>query len=809
MIQNYLKIALRTLFKNKVFSVINILGLAIGMSSCLLILQYVNYELSYDSFHEKADRIYRIRYDNWQNGRKTFECAAAVPAVGPELKDNFPEVAEFTRLFPISGVVTYVDPQGNQVNFREEKMQVASPSTFDVFSFELLSGDPKTALVEPNKAVITKRVAQKYFKDEDPVGKMISVAAWGQIEYEVTGVMADLPENSHIKFDFLLSYETLNNISENGSETSWGWYDFNTYILLNEGVDYQAFQEKWDKHLEEVRGEDWKKHNYKQAFILQPLLDIHLYSDLLQESEPEEQGDGNVVYFLIIIAIFTLVIAWVNYVNLSTSRAVDRANEVGVRKTLGAYRLQLVRQFLFESAILNMAGIILAIIMVSVALPYFQELTGKPISFEFFQQSWFWLALAVMFLIGAFLSGFYPAIVLSGFQPVTVLKGKLSTSTKGVFLRKSLVVFQFGASVLLIAGTIAVYQQINFMLNQDLGFDIEQTLVIRGPQVIDSTYQNKLDVFKNEMIRESGVKYISASSNVPGNEIYWTRGIRRLQGGPENSTTIYNVGMDYDYLEAFDIEVLAGRNFSRDVESDKEGFILNESTARLLQFENLQDAIQKRVTVGGDTGIVIGVIADYHQMSLKNTTTPIVYRLSEGSNSFFSVKLETGKVNAVMEKLSQEWLTYFPGNPFEYFFLDDFFNRQYKAEERFGQVFSIFSILAIFIACLGLFGLSAFTAQQRTKEIGVRKVFGSSVFHILFLLSKEFVVLIIIAILIATPITYLLMDYWLNSFPYRIDINILLFLLAGGIVVIISLFTVSYQTVKAALANPIDSLRYE
>ncbi len=779
------------------------------MSSCLLILQYVNYELSYDTFHDNAERIYRIRYDNWQNERKSFECAAAVPAVGPELKNNFPEVEEFTRLFPISGVITYVDPQGNQVNFREEKMQYASPSTFDVFSYDLLIGDAKTALVEPNKLVISESAAKKYFKGEDAMGKIVSLAAWSQEEFEVSGVMADLPENSHIKFDFLLSYETLNNLSENGSETSWGWYDFNTYVLLKDGVDYLAFQEKWDNHLEKVRGEDWEKYNFKQAFILQPLLDIHLYSDLLQESEPEEQGDGNVVYFLIIIALFTLIIAWVNYVNLSTSRAVDRANEVGVRKTLGAYRLQLIRQFLFESAILNIAAIILAIIMVSLALPYFQELTGKPVSFLFFMQSWFWLALAAMFLIGALLSGFYPAIVLSGFQPVTVLKGKLSTSSKGVFLRKSLVVFQFGASVLLIAGTIAVYQQINFMLNQDLGFDIDQTLVIRGPQVIDSTYQNKLQVFKNEMIRESGIKHISASSNVPGDEIYWTRGIRRLQGGPESSTTIYNVGMDYDYLDAFDIEVLAGRNFSKDVESDKEGFILNESTAMLLQFKNLQDAIQKRVAVGGDTGIVIGVIADYHQMSLKNTTTPIVYRLSEGSNSFFSIKIQTGKVNEVMEKIGTEWLTFFPGNPFEFFFLDDFFNKQYKAEERFGQVFSIFSILAIFIACLGLFGLSAFTAQQKTKEIGVRKVFGSSILHILFLLSKEFVVLILIAILIATPITYLLMDFWLNSFPYRIDINLLLFLLAGGIVVVISLFTVSYQTIKAALANPIDSLRYE
>ncbi|MBX2840326.1 MAG: ABC transporter permease [Flammeovirgaceae bacterium] len=809
MIRNYLKIAFRTLFKNKIFSTINILGLAIGMSSCLLILQYVNYELSYDTFHDNAERIYRIRYDNWQNERKSFECAAAVPAVGPELKNNFPEVEEFTRLFPISGVITYVDPQGNQVNFREEKMQYASPSTFDVFSYDLLIGDAKTALVEPNKLVISESAAKKYFKGEDAMGKIVSLAAWSQEEFEVSGVMADLPENSHIKFDFLLSYETLNNLSENGSETSWGWYDFNTYVLLKDGVDYLAFQEKWDNHLEKVRGEDWEKYNFKQAFILQPLLDIHLYSDLLQESEPEEQGDGNVVYFLIIIALFTLIIAWVNYVNLSTSRAVDRANEVGVRKTLGAYRLQLIRQFLFESAILNIAAIILAIIMVSLALPYFQELTGKPVSFLFFMQSWFWLALAAMFLIGALLSGFYPAIVLSGFQPVTVLKGKLSTSSKGVFLRKSLVVFQFGASVLLIAGTIAVYQQINFMLNQDLGFDIDQTLVIRGPQVIDSTYQNKLQVFKNEMIRESGIKHISASSNVPGDEIYWTRGIRRLQGGPESSTTIYNVGMDYDYLDAFDIEVLAGRNFSKDVESDKEGFILNESTAMLLQFKNLQDAIQKRVAVGGDTGIVIGVIADYHQMSLKNTTTPIVYRLSEGSNSFFSIKIQTGKVNEVMEKIGTEWLTFFPGNPFEFFFLDDFFNKQYKAEERFGQVFSIFSILAIFIACLGLFGLSAFTAQQKTKEIGVRKVFGSSILHILFLLSKEFVVLILIAILIATPITYLLMDFWLNSFPYRIDINLLLFLLAGGIVVVISLFTVSYQTIKAALANPIDSLRYE
>ena len=806
MIKNYLTTAFRNFVQHKTFTLLNILGLAIGIASSLLILQYVKYERSFDTFHTKAQDIYRIQYNSWQNGELNFECAAAVPAVGPEMKNNFPEVQQFTRLYPVSGVITYEDPVRGPISFREENMQITDTAVFEVFDFELIAGDPVASLRGPNKVVISEYAANKYFGEEDPIGKSIN---WdGDNQFEVTGVMSNVPDNSHIKFDFFFSYQTLNDNSENASETNWGWYDFNTYVLLEQGTDPVVFQSKWDEHLAEVRSEDWEKYNYKQAFILQPLLEIHLNSNLLQESLPEEQGDSNAVYFLTVIAFFILVIAWVNYVNLSTAKSFERANEVGVRKVMGAHKGQLRNQFLAESFLINFIAVLIGIGLVLIFWPTFSALTGRNIPFTLVKDLSFWAVAGGLFVVGSLLSGFYPAWVLSSFQPVVVLKGKVNGTSQGSLMRKGLVVFQFFASIVLISGTLIVSEQLRFMRNQDLGINIHQTFVLEGPGVTDSLYEQNLESFKTEALRISGIESMTASSNVPGNEIFWTRGIRRVSGGPESSLVVYNVGIDDDYVPSFNLELVSGRNFSRDNVSDQEGVLINRSLAMSIDYKNPEDAIGEKVRLGGDTLEILGVLEDYHQMSLKNKKVPLVFRLSNSSR-FYAFKIQEDNYANVIKGLKEPWDTFFPGNPYDYFFLDDFFNRQYKSDSQFSQVFGLFSVLAIFVACMGLFGLASFMTSMRTKEVGIRKALGSSVQSVALLLSSGFIQLVLIGSIFAVPVAWFVMNSWLDSFPYRITINPLIFLFASVLVIIIAFVSVGYQTIKSALANPATTLRYE
>jgi len=807
MLRNFILIAFRNLLTNKVSSFINIFSLAIGMASCLLILQFVVFELSYDKFHSKAENIYRIQYNGYQNGKITFECAAAVPAVGPSMKENLPEVINFTRLFPISGIVTYESPDRGLISFREEKMQITDPVVFKIFDFGLIKGDTATALAGPNKAVISENAAKKYFGEEDPINKMIRFD--GGWEFMITGVFEDVPQNSHIKFDLLLSYETLNNATENESETAWGWYDFNTYVLVEENTNIDDLQKKWDKYLYDIRHEEWESRNGKQDFLFQPLLDIHLYSNLLQESEPQEQGDGNTVYFLSIIAFFILFIAWINYINLSTAKSVERANEVGLRKMMGALRTQLIRQFLIESIIINLIAALISILIFTLSMSFFNELIGKEVPLSLFESTWFWLALIILFVTGAIFAGIYPAFVLTAFKPAEVLKGKFNSSKRGLFMRRILVVFQFTASVFLITGTIIVYNQLRYMMNKDLGINISENLVLRGPGVTDSLYSEKLLSFKTEVLRNSDIRSLTAGTNVPGNEIYWTRGIKRLNGGPEGFVTVYNVGIDYDYLENFKLKVLEGRNFSNEFPSDNQALILNRSLFDILEFNSTEEAINEEVVLGGDTMRIIAIIEDYNQMSLKNNTAPIVFKYLPASSSFFAMKINSKKTQDILADVEKIWNLYFPGNPVEYFFLDEFFNKQYVKDQQFGKVFTLFSILAIIVACLGLFGLASYTITQRTKEIGIRKVLGSSVFRVVGLFIIDFIKPILISILISIPLSWIIMNNWLEGFPYRIGIHPFYFLISSIIVLFISIVTVGIQTLMAAYTNPAQSLRYE
>jgi putative ABC transport system permease protein len=807
MLKNYIRSAIRNFSKNKGFSLLNIIGLAIGIASSLLIMQYVKYEKSYDKFNTNSDRIYRLQYNNYSNGELNFECAAAVPASGPALKENFAEVLEQARLLPMGAVVSYDDPVMGLTSFREvNNIQVTESSIFKIFNIEFISGNPETCIDGGGKVAISAKAAEKYFGQAEAIGQTITFD--GGNEFEVSAVFADLPSNSHIKFDFLISQDYFSQwFGDRDWQGIWGWYDHNTYVLLDEGVDYLDLQSRWDDHLLAVRGAEWAENNSRQEFILQPLHDIHLYSNLLQESRPAEQGDGDAVYFLTIIAFFILLIAWVNYINLSTAKSMERANEVGVRKVMGAGKNQLTIQFLMEAFILNLTAAILGVLMVFLTWPVFTELTGREIAFTMIYEPQFWGFVALLFIGGTILSGFYPALVISSFQPVKVLKGKIFKSSKGAFFRKSLVVFQFTVSVVLIAGTIIVLQQLRFMKNKDLGININQTLVIKGPGITDSTYTDKLESFKTETNRITGVMGMTASSNVPGNEIFWTNGIRRLSGFTENVGSVYKVGVDHDYLPSFKLTLLAGRNFSKDF-NDDDKVILNKSLATLLNYTDMESAIGEKVSLGGDTLEIAGIIDDYHQMSLKNDKAPIVFFLST-SNNFFAYKIDTDNYQKVLTDVESQWAEFFPGNPFDYFFLDEFFNKQYDSDRRFSSVFSIFSFMAIFVACMGLFGLASFMTSQRTKEIGIRKALGSSVQGIVGLLSSGFVKLVLVSNLFALPLAWWVMDLWLQSFPYHINVSFAVLLLSGFLVIIIALLSVSFQTVKAALVNPASTLRYE
>jgi putative ABC transport system permease protein len=807
MIRNYVLIAFRNFRAQRSYTLLNIVGLSLGLAASLLIMQYVKYERSFDTFHSRAQDIYRIQYNGWQNGVLSFESAVAVPAAPAALKNNFPEVEAYTRLFPFRGVIAYEKPGEEPISLRQERMHFADTSLFKVFDFKLLEGNPRTCLKGVNKVIISRSTAQKYFRDDDPIGKRLNFS--GDMFCEVTGVFEDVPENSHIKFDLLVSYETLDAQSNNQSETSWGWYDFYCFVLLKPGTDVSALQAKWDQFLIAERGESWKKNNDKQEFILRPLTSIHLRSNLLYETSPQDLRDGDSVYALSIIALFILVIAWVNYVNLATARSFRRANEVGIRKVVGAYKGQLISQFLTESVMLNVIAVVLGLSLVRALWDPFSQLTGWHIPLSYILQKDFWTLVLLLFAAGAFLSGFYPAIVLSSFRPIAVLKGNVIRASGGNLLRKGLVIFQFVASVVLISGTLIVYQQLNYMKNTDLGMNIHQMLVLKSPRVVvDSLLVQNFEAFKTEVLRIPGVKGISASSIIPGDENYWTRGIRRLSGGAEGAMVVTHMSLDYEHVPQFGIKVLAGRNFDRNFPTDNKKILINETLSKDLGFTSAQQAVGERLVDGRDTVEIAGVLANYHQMSLKAKVIPVVFRLNSVGN-YYSLKLETDDYRGVLAKVQGPWETFFPGNPVDYFFLDQFFNRQYDRDDRFGKVFTLFTFLAIFIASLGLLGLASFMTVQRTKEIGIRKVLGSNVNSIVFLLSKGFMQLVLVANIIAWPLAWWMMDLWLQSFPYRITINPLLFMIAGMAVVIVAFLSVSFQTIKAARVNPAKSLKYE
>ena len=814
MISNYLKLAIRNLTKRKGYSLLNISGLAIGIACCLLIFQYVAYERSFDSFPKKAKQIVRLRLDSYQQGKLSWKSATVYPAFGPTMKKDFPEVEDFCRLIDADMLLSNDE---KNVKFSENKGYYADPSFLSMFNVQLVKGNPKTALTGPDKLLLSENTAKKYFGQDDPIGKKL---VYRDPDFtrtlEVTGIFKEYPSNSHLIINHLVSYSTRGSINRqfgdttNATETSWGWYDFYTYLQLKPHTDLKKFESKFPAFCNRyINNGDWQKANNVIAEIhILPLKDIHLYSNYNQEAEVN--GNGQSVSFLFLIAFLIIAIAWINYINLATARSLERAREVGVRKVAGAVRRNLIIQFMVESFLLNLVSLLIAAAIVFLLTPWFNQLTGRTGSADLFTASRYWFWFALMFIGGSILSGVYPAFVLSGFKPVAVLKGLFKNSAGGYLLRKGLIITQFATSVVLIAGTIIVFQQLNYMRKQSLGVNINQTLVLDGAGSIpDSLYQNIFQPFKNELSRLPGVKNISSSSSVMGKEIYWTNGSKRLDEGAKGAVTLYNIGVDYDFIPSFNLQMKAGRNFSKDFPTDNKGTLLNEAAARLLGFENFNKAINEKFFSAGDTVTLLGIVSNYHHQGLQKTIDPTIFRLRPNARNAYSIKIKSSDVTATIASVQKTWSKFFPADPFNYYFLDELFDQQYKADQRFGKIFGLFAFLAIIIACFGLLGLSAYNVLQRTKEIGIRKVLGASVQNVLYILSKDFIILVLIAFVIAIPVTWWIMYNWLQDFAYRINIQPWVFGIAGVLAILIALITISFQAIKAAIANPVKSLRTE
>jgi putative ABC transport system permease protein len=816
MFKNYLKTAWRNLAKYKIFSAINIMGLAIGMAACLLILQYVSFKLSYDQFHEKQKDIYRVANDRYQNGKLIQHGTITYSGVGPAMDADYEEVINHCRVEPAGEpIITYGDKK-----IEEERALFVEPSFLAMFNFPLVAGDASTALKQPYTVLISEDLALRVLnlkKTEmsQAVGKVLKIDT-DSIPYLVQGVFKDVPQNSHLQFNLLYSWSTLVRFYPD-AEYNFTSSDFWHYVQLKPGTDYRSVNAKMPafskRHFDgkKVSGSD-------ETFYLQPLSKAHLYSDF--EYEIGQTGSATTVWGLLIIALFIITIAWVNYINLATARAAERAKEVGMRKVMGGLRKQLMGQFMMESTIINLFGIALAMGLVFLLQPAFNKLLGYQLNLSYLFTKglsgyWIIIALGLIVLTGILISGIYPALVLSAFKPIVVLKGRFSHSKRGIFLRKGLVVGQFSITVALIIGSLVVMNQLRYMNKTELGFNLDQMLIVRPPRLseFDSSFIDKVNSYKEELKQLAAVKGVATSWSIPGGDIGRSFNVRQADSATTNRFTVRHTGVDYDFMNVYGVKMIAGRNFTRTDHNTNFGklknILINKNAAALLGFSSPGAAIGKDIMRGDRRWTVIGVVGDYHQKSLRFPLEPMIFFPAYSTNSAISVKLSTADVAGTVAAIRKKYETFFPGNLFDYMFLDERFNRQYENDQMFGKVFTIFASLAIFVAALGLFGLALFATLQRTKEIGIRKVLGASVSNILYLLSKDFVKLVGIASIIAFPLAWYVMDQWLQDFSYRISISWWIFLIAGAVALIVALVTISIQAMKAALANPVKSLRTE
>jgi putative ABC transport system permease protein len=819
MLKNYFVMAFRHLQRDWTFSSISILGLSLSIAVFLLIFQYSFFELRYDRFNVNADHTYRITMHSYENDQAVYESALSPTLAGPALKERLPEVTAAAQLVPTRSwfdCTLRYDDGDNAIVFNERNLFYATSSIFEIFSFPLVQGDKLTALEKPFSAVLSASTAKRYFGDAEPVGKVLHLkGSLDENDYVVTAVMADLPDDSHIEADVMLSMSSLEH------NANFQPSDAYTYVQLAPGVDLESLRIKLRNfattYFPELVPDKMKIH-----LAVQPITRIHLHSSLQDEIKPG--GDAMSIYFLLLVAVFILIIAWINYINLATSRSLSRAKEIGIRKVSGASRMQLVFQLLSESIVINAVSAGMALLLVYFLSPVFYELTGLAVSYVRIYElglSSTGLIIALIFCAGIFVSGFYPARMVSAHNPALVLKGKVYGKKSGLTLRKALVVFQFTCAIVLTIAVLTFHEQFRFMQNQDLGIDINKTLVVKAPTTfateLSNSYLTRLANFKKEMQARAIIGAVTTSSAIPGEKIGWTGLVRNAvdQSGPQPNFII-NV-VDTDFLSAYDLRLLAGRNFEisdfpgSQFGNKTEPVILNKTATDQLGFRQPENAVGESVFWGDNECVVVGVIDDFHQQSLKDALQPILFTANNGP--LLSMKLgkavNDGNLKASVLAIQQAWKKFFPDNPFDYFFLDDFYDSQYANDRQVMALFEVFCGIALLISALGLFGLSSFSARQRTRELSIRKVLGAPIFNLFALLTKEFLLLILIASCLAIPLSYLGIDWWLDSFVFHITPSGRSFVIPVLLTLVIAFLTVSFQTFKAVYTNPVDSLKCE
>ncbi len=806
MFRNYLKTAIRNLSRNKGFTAINIFGLALGMATCLLITLFVQNELSYDRYNKKANQIVRVTFKGVMESGVIKE-ANVMPPLAAAFKKDFPEVLEATR---IRANGTHKATVGLK-SFKNESLAFVDSNFFRVFTLPLIKGSEATALVKPFTVVISAEGAKRYFGNENPIGKVL-VMPDDNASLTVTGVFDKIPETSHFHFDLLASMASM----PEAREQSWMISSYYTYLLLPEGYNYKQLEAKLPQEVDRYIGPqlekgmgttlaEFRKKGNSLGFNLQPITDIHLKSDLTGDMEP--YGNIQYVYIFSAVAVFMLLIACINFMNLSTAGASKRAREVGIRKVMGSLKAQLVKQFLLESLLLTAIAMVIALAMVYWALPFLNNLAGKNLTLNLFSNPWVLPGLLTFGVVTGFLAGSYPAFFLSSFNPIAVLKGKFNTGKKTVSLRSGLVVFQFFISVGLIIGTLVVYNQLRYIHNINLGYDKNQVVVIENTWALGKNGE----VLKQQLLQDPRVVNVTSSGYLPAGSSYGNNFFVYPDNQTKDIAQTLRYEVDYNYIPTLGMKMAAGRNFSKGYGADSAAVIINETAARAFGWKNnFEQHTLSHVDNDGKKYVyhVIGVVKDFNFRSLHQLITPLVMTMTPGFGETI-VKINTADVPGVLASMKSKWGMFKTEQPFTYSFLDDRYNNTYKAEQNIGAILGIFAGLTIFVACLGLFGLATFTAEQRTKEIGIRKVLGADVKGLVSLLSKDFLKLVLIAFAIASPAAWYVMHWWLQGFAYRINISWLIFAAAGTAVVIITLITVSYQSIKAALMNPVKSLKTE
>ncbi len=789
MLKNYLKIAIRNLFRQKLYSFINIVGLAFSIAVCLLIFLFIREELSYDKFHLNSDRIYRIIRESGDANELTG--VTPLP-LGNALKTDFPDI-EVLQTKGMSNIINY---KGN--TFTENRFYFTDPNFFKVFSFPLIKGNPLTALKDPNSVVITKEIAKKYFGNENPMGK--TLMSNNKDLLIVTGVMENVPEDSQLQFDFLSGISGFVQNWPNDFKNDWHPNMFSTYILLPENYSAEVLAKKLPSFFEKYVGKDDASY---QRLKLQPLKDIYLHSSNIKFNPSDKIGDINEIYVFSTIAVFILILACINYMNLSTSRYSNRMNEIGIRKVIGAERLQLIKQFIGESIITCLFAVIISILLVASFLPVFNSVMDKKLEMEIFKDMKFISGLISFVLILGLISGSYPAIFLSSFNPIKIIKGSASPALKNLFTRKILIIVQFTIAVAFLICISIVFFQLNFIKNKNLGFDKENLISIDIPYEL----RDKFDIYKNEALKNNHVVNMSLAGEIPPNPLGTTNPVEFSIDGKKQILWVRVMSVDFDFIETVGFKVKEGRSFSREFKNDeKEAFIFNETTIKSVGMKNI---VGKGVNYFNQIRKVIGVVEDFNYWTLLEKIEPVVIKIERNQCWRIAAKISSQNIAQTINFLKDRWEKIFPSWPFEFTFVDENLNQLYAREIRLEKLAEYLTVLAVCIACLGLFGLSTFTIRKRTKEIGIRKVLGSSVTGIVKLLSKEFLILVCVSNLIAYPAAYYFINKWLQDFAYRINISPWIFALASVGVFAISFLTIVFQVLKAATANPVKSLRYE